>query len=225
MTARRKARGFRAICTVNKERGELIRTKANTLAGFRISAFAVFRKHYYQPIKAKFTMNFLEAGVYCGTVKKYAEGNMNGKWMKLSDYKNAEEFLDACRELHADEKHPELFFEDWQNIPAPFISETRIAPCFWDVMNELDESEHEAFAEWAEYTLIEDDTYGEKDLVELFRDSYVGEYSTEEEFSEEIVDETMNIPENLKMYFDYSALARDLFINDYMFADGYVFAR
>lgn len=118
-------------------------------------------------------MNFLEAEVYCDTVKKYAEGKQNGKWMKLSDYKNAEEFLDACRELHADEKHPELFFEDWQNIPAPFISETRIAPCFWDVMNELDESEHDAFAEWAEYALIEDDTYGDKNLVELFRDSYV----------------------------------------------------
>nr|DAH13274.1 MAG TPA: antirestriction protein [Caudoviricetes sp.] len=35
----------------------------------------------------------------------------------------------------------------------------------------------------------------------------------------------MNIPENIKMYFDYSALARDLFMNDYVFADGYVFAR
>lgn len=170
-------------------------------------------------------MNFLDAQVYCGTAKKYAEGNTDGKWMKLSDYKNAEDFLDACRELHADEKHPELFFEGYQDIPAPFISETRIAPCFWDVMNELDESEHEAFAEWAEYALIEDDIYGDKNLVELFRDSYVGEYSTEEEFSEKIADETMNIPENLKMYFDYSALARDLFIYDYLFTGNFVFAR
>ena len=170
-------------------------------------------------------MNFLEAEVYCGTVKKYAEGNLNGKWMKLSDYKNCDEFLDACRKLHADEKHPELFFEDWQNIPAPFISETCIAPCFWDVMNELDESEHDAFAEWAEYALIEDDTYGDKNLVELFRDSYMGRYDTEEDFAEEIADETMDIPENIRYYFDYGAFARDIFINDYVFADGYVFAR
>lgn len=34
----RETRGFRAICTVNKERGELVRTKANTLAGFRSAA-------------------------------------------------------------------------------------------------------------------------------------------------------------------------------------------
>ena len=54
-------------------------------------------------------MNFLEAEVYCGTVKKYAEGNINGKWMKLSDYKNCDEFLDACRELHADETPRTLF--------------------------------------------------------------------------------------------------------------------
>lgn len=166
-------------------------------------------------------MNFLEAEVYCGTFKKYAEGNTDGKWMKLSDYKNCDEFLDACRKLHADEKHPELFFEDEQNIPAPFISETRIAPCFWDVMNELDESEHDAFAEWAEYALIEED----KNLVELFRDSYMGRYDTEENFAEEIADEIMDIPENLRYYFDYGAFARDIFINDYVFADGYVFAR
>lgn len=34
----RETRGFRVICTVNKERGELVRTKANTLAGFRSAA-------------------------------------------------------------------------------------------------------------------------------------------------------------------------------------------
>lgn len=166
-------------------------------------------------------MNFLDAQVYCGTVKKIRGGNTDGKWMKLSDYKNAEDFLDACRQLHADEKHPELFFEDWQDIPAPFISETRIAPCFWDVMNGLDESEHEAFAEWAEYALIEEDT----DLVELFRDSYVGRYDTEEDFAEEIADETMDIPENIRCYFDYGAFARDLFIDDYLFTGNFVFAR
>lgn len=33
-----ETRGFRAICTVNKERGELVRTTANTLAGFRSAA-------------------------------------------------------------------------------------------------------------------------------------------------------------------------------------------
>lgn len=75
-------------------------------------------------------MNFLDAQVYCGTAKKYAEGNTDGKWMKLSDYKNAEDFLDACRELHADEKHPELLFEDWQDIPAPFINKKHRHECY-----------------------------------------------------------------------------------------------
>lgn len=62
-------------------------------------------------------MNFSEAEVYCGTFKKYAEGNLNGKWMKLSDYKNCDEFLDACRKLHADEKHPELFLRTGKTFP------------------------------------------------------------------------------------------------------------
>lgn len=50
-------------------------------------------------------MNFFDAQVYCGTVKKYAEGNINGKWMKLSDYKNAE----AQEQISNQDKHGENY--------------------------------------------------------------------------------------------------------------------
>ena len=60
----------------------------------------------------------------------------------------------------------------------------RVAGGVGQAVHAVDESEHDAFAEWAEYALIEDDTYGDKNLVELFRDSYMGRYDTEEDFAE-----------------------------------------
>ena len=34
--------------------------------------------------------------------------------MDLADYKDAEEFLEACYELHKDEEDPELMFQDYE---------------------------------------------------------------------------------------------------------------
>ena len=59
-----------------------------------------------------------------------------------------------------------------------------------------------------------------------FEDVYYGEAESEKEFAEQFADETgmlSEVPEDLKSYFDYAAYARDLFINDFTFVDGYVF--
>lgn len=53
---------------------------------------------------------------------------------------------------------------------------------------------------------------------EDFDEAYFGEWLTEQEFAENLVDECgllADMPENLRYYFDYEAFARDLFINDY----------
>ena len=64
------------------------------------------------------------------------------------------------------------------------------------------------------------------DVFDDFRDKFVGEFDSEEEFAEHIADECGmldRVPESIKQYFDYEAFARDLFISDYDFFDGYVF--
>jgi len=63
--------------------------------------------------------------------------------------------------------------------------------------------------------------------VDSFADHYYGEWDSEQDFAENLVDECSMLdamPENLKHYFDYEALARDLFINDYTFLNGFVFS-
>jgi len=66
------------------------------------------------------------------------------------------------------------------------------------------------------------------DCIESFRERYMGKWDSEKEFAEHIVDECYNLESmmgHLASYFDYDAYARELFIDDYYFTDGYVFRR
>lgn len=62
--------------------------------------------------------------------------------------------------------------------------------------------------------------------VEDFEEAYMGEWDSKEAYAEELVDSMgmlNDLPENLRYYFDYEAFARDLFIGNYTYWDGYVF--
>ena len=66
------------------------------------------------------------------------------------------------------------------------------------------------------------------DSISDFEDCYEGKYDSEEDFATHIVNECYDLERmmgNLSYYFDYKAFARDLFISDYIFEDGYVFRR
>ena len=62
------------------------------------------------------TMN-LQPKVYVGTYKKYNEGSLKGGWITLTDCKNYAAFLTACRQLHKDERDPELMIQDCIDMP------------------------------------------------------------------------------------------------------------
>jgi len=54
-----------------------------------------------------------------------------------------------------------------------------------------------------------------------------GQYDSEEDFAEQYVNECLDLQKMmgyLANYFDYEKFARDLFMSDYTFMDGYVFA-
>ena len=76
-----------------------------------------------------------------------------------------------------------------------------------------------AFVAWAEYT-------GECDY-DAFDDAYCGEAESEEDFAYGFVEDhglLNEVPESLRVYFDYEAYARDLFSSGYVFHEGYVFS-
>lgn len=98
--------------------------------------------------------DLLKASVYVGTYAKYNNGSLYGKWLNLSNYKDNEEFYDACRELHQDETDPEFMFQDYENIPDGLICESGISEKVFDLIKEIkdmSDTEREAFAVWFEY--------------------------------------------------------------------------
>ena len=174
------------------------------------------------------TYGLSEAKVYVGTYAKYNNGSLSGAWLDLSDYSDKGEFYNACRELHKDENAPEFMFQDWEDIPEALISESWLSENFFDlrdVVNDLSDTEQEAFFVWCNYEgcdLGEEDSC---DLVNRFKDLYVGKYDDEEDFAYELIEECYDLPDFAKTYFDYEKFARDLFLGEYYFEDGFVFIR
>jgi len=171
-------------------------------------------------------IDLTEASVYVGTYLKYNEGSIFGKWLKLSDYSDRQEFYTACRELHKDEEDPEFMFQDYENIPNGLISECSISDNIFEILEafeNMDENQKEPFLTWCNndhYNLADEDI---DDLINSFESDYIGQYDSEEDFARELVEERNDLTDFAKQYFDYEAYANDLFCGDYWSNDGYVF--
>lgn len=172
--------------------------------------------------------NLSEAKIYVGTYKKYNNGSLSGAWLDLSEYSDKEEFLEACKKLHNNEKDPEFMFQDWENISDCLISESYLSEKFFelrDALEELSDEEQDAFFVWCENKFND---ISEKDvdlLISDFKDEYIGEYERKEDFAFEQVEENEELSDFAKRYFDFEAYARDIFITDYYFESGHVFLR
>lgn len=169
-----------------------------------------------------------EAKIYVGTYGRYNSGSLFGKWLDLSDYCDKDEFLEACRELHKDEEDAEFMFQDYENIPEELVSESWLSEKFFllrDAVENLSETEQEAFMVWCEsgsHKLAKEDA---DDLISSFNDEYIGVYSDEEAYAYELVEQCYDLSDFAKQYFDYGKFARELFMTDYSMDSGYVFRR
>lgn len=172
--------------------------------------------------------NFHEAQIYVGTYSKYNNGSLFGKWLELSDYIDNEDFLEACKKLHADEPDPEFMFQDWENIPEGLIGECWISENFFALRDTLEnetEDTQEAFLVWLNNSNQSIDSEDISSLFSQFEDEYRGVYACEEDFAYQMVEDYYNLPEFAKTYFDYEKFARDLFCCDFWFDTGFVFQR
>lgn len=63
------------------------------------------------------------------------------------------------------------------------------------------------------------------DWLSDFEDAYQGEWASEQEFADQLADDTItaDLPEVAQIYFDYQKFARDLFLGDYWASNGYIF--
>lgn len=153
--------------------------------------------------------------LYCGTYGKYNDGSLCGLWIDLSSFDDYDEFINFCKAIHADEDDPELMYQDYENMPGSLYSESMGEKGFNNILkycelcDEYSVSAVEDFLEW-------DST----DDLGRMHDAYVGVYDSKEDFAREIASDCFDIDKmmgSLARYFDYEALARDLFMCDYYF--------
>lgn len=161
--------------------------------------------------------------LYVTTYHKYAAGLDNGMWVDLTTFDGYDDFVDFCRLLHHDEADPEFMFPDYENMPKELYRES-LSRSHWEQKMqpylELD-SEGRQIAD--AYIELNGFWYG-MDLKKALADC-MGKFDDEEDFARWEIEECHPGELNgiAEGYFDYAKYARDLFMTDFSFQDGFVF--
>lgn len=153
------------------------------------------------------------------TYRKYNAGMSSGHRLDLTDFSDNGEFIARFRELNRDEAEPELMILDTEDIPGLMASECGIDWTFIEAFRAARE-------EGCEAALIAWYNAGGNGDFDAFQAAYVGEAESEEAYAMEYVEDhglLEGMPAALRMYFDYEAYGRDLFLNGLTLSGGYVF--
>ncbi|WET69050.1 antirestriction protein ArdA [Sphingobacterium sp.] len=171
-------------------------------------------------------IDITQASIYVGTYAKYNDGSIFGKWLKLSDYADRNEFYEACAELHSDEEDPEYMFQNFEHIPKGLIGESWLSENTFEVfetLENLSDNNLEAFLIWCDNNQKDFSNNDIDDLISDFENDYVGFYDSDEDFARELVEQRHDLSDFARQYFDYEAYAHDLFCGSYWSRDGHVF--
>lgn len=130
--------------------------------------------------------------VYVGTYAKYNNGSLKGEWLELSGFRGRDEFLKACRKLHSDEEDPELMFQDFENFPRSYYSESNIRDDLWYWLELTDDEKDvlEAYLEVADSDATSEDA----------QDAFMGIYDSKEDWATELIEKTGGPTESLSSY-------------------------
>ncbi len=191
-----------------------------------------------------FIMNypFDHAAIWVGCLASYNAGNLIGKWFRLDDYADEDDFMAGIATYfeELDESHPldfgqtreEWQFNDWEFIPDFFISEYDLDKAYWllrDKLKEESEDRQDAFFLFAAhygYNNISEENF--EDIFESFEVSYQGHYPScpMESFAHDEAERRFwdSFPDAAKQYFNYRSFEIDLSHNGYWDEDGHVFA-
>lgn len=147
--------------------------------------------------------------IYVGTYNAYNNGSLHGAWLDLEDFNGADDFWAKVNEVHAAELKArgeiEPMFQDWEDIPDRFISESHLSGAVWEEWVELDDKDRELL----ELYLDNVDCDG---TLEKAKEADRGEYANKLDFAYAHWEEMgilESIPEDLRTYIDYEAWLRD----------------
>ena len=140
--------------------------------------------------------------VYVSTYNRYNNGSLQGYWLDVASFDDAEELINYCNEeLFSDEDLPELMFQDFENFPKKFYSESMNKDDFDGLFEwlDLDEEQRNMCEEYW------DEVWKDASIKDILN-AYV--YSGDaEEFYDKLADNKLNndnIPVILRDCFDYN---------------------
>ena len=165
--------------------------------------------------------------IYVGTYKKYNEGSLFGQWLNLSDYSDFEELIQAMKELHQDEPDPEFMFQDWECSGVienmGLIGESYISSEIYEVLEAIENSYYseEVIEAYVDCYGTENDIYS---LIKGAEETYNGKFNSDEDFTQYLLEETGDIPQNIPSYIhiDWESTAKNI-MYDYSNSNNHYF--
>lgn len=159
--------------------------------------------------------------VTVNTFAKYNRGVISLLTIDPAKYESESAFYARCKEMHSDESNPELLFTSVHGLPSCVVDEFGLN---WDLITKLKHFEEEGKGA-AFITFLK--AKGESD-IKFFDQSYIGMAEDQVSALEIITDMDALLepmPAHLRSYFDFDSYARDLFISEYDFYEGFVFRK
>jgi len=152
--------------------------------------------------------------IYVADLEAYNNGRLNGEWLKLTDYNNADELMEAIQVLLDKWGVEEYAIHDTEYIPSNLSSEYMGQKDFEQLYEMIDLAN--------EYNLpleVVQDVVSQYDASAV--EEYQGKYDSAIDFAEQLVEETgIESFIDFQQYLDISNTDRRLLAND--FADSYV---
>lgn len=147
--------------------------------------------------------------VYVACLACYNDGKLHGIWIDATDADEIDASRKAMQEQcgHTDN---DWAIHDHEGFHGITISESESFEKVAEIAALLEEH-GEAYAA---YVGIVGEDYATE---EGFRDAYEGEYDSPEDYAEEYVKDTCDLPEFALNYFDFEKFARDLGFDGYHF--------
>ena len=162
--------------------------------------------------------------IYVASLPDYNAGILHGKWIELDGLSagDIQEEINQILKSSPYAKQYDEIAEEWAihdyELGGIRISEYEGLDTVVSIVESL--AQHgEAFA------IYYNDVSDLEIAITNFEEAYIGEYDSFLDYATETFDELYahSIPDNLRIYIDYTAFARDLEAEGYFIEDGHIF--
>ena len=162
--------------------------------------------------------------IYVASLPDYNAGILHGKWIELDGLSagDIQEEINQILKSSPYAKQYDEIAEEWaihdDELGGIRISEYEGLDTVVSIVESL--AQHgEAFA------IYYNDVSDLEIAITNFEEAYIGEYDSFLDYATETFDELYahSIPDNLRIYIDYTAFARDLEAEGYFIEDGHIF--